>query len=245
MEKPTSFYFRSQKTQLSIMLITTLFGNILSLPRLARTIPTTALPGTLRYAGVKPTTSLNEFVNSVVNGHGDIVAGIYIPGLMALPVGQQPKGNPGYVTRESLKGTQFNLAAKYGTVGILAHNDLAGAEFTSIRKNQYAIVVFGNGRLEYYMIDEIQKYQALSPTSTYSDFVDLNGSKEQLTASQLFNRIYGQGNRLVFQTCISAYGDPSWGRMFIIARPANNQVMSVIQQTSFVLEVSSFGLAAR
>jgi hypothetical protein len=149
------------------------------------------------------------------------------------------------VTRESQKATQFNLANRYGTIGILAHNDLAGAKFSSIRKNQYAVVVFGDSRLEYYVVGEMQKYQAISPTSTYSDFVNQDGSNEQLTASQLFSRVYGQGDRLVFQTCIAAYGDPSWGRLFIIARPATSQVLSVIREPSFVLEVSSFGLAAR
>ncbi len=189
--------------------------------------------------------SLNEFVNTVVDGQSDIVVGLYVPGVLALPVGQQPKGNSGFVTREPNTATQFGLAGQYGTIGILAHNDLAGAQFSGVIPGQYAIAVFGDGRMEYFLIDSIQKYQALSPTSTYSDFVNLDGSNELISAGQLFNRVYGPGNRMVLQTCIEGNGDPSWGRMFIIATPATSQVLSVVRQTSFVLEFASFGLATR
>jgi hypothetical protein len=189
--------------------------------------------------------NLDEFVRSIKNGQRSVVVGIYIPGVLALPVGQQPKGDAGFVTRKPNQGTQFGLAGQYGTVGILAHNDLAGAEFTGIHPDQYAIVIYGDGHENYYLISDVQKYQALSPTSTFSDFVNLSGSKEHLTASQLFTRIYGAGNRLVFQTCIEAHGDASWGRMFIIAKPTNDPVLSIVQQTSSLLEFASFDMAYR
>lgn len=195
-------------------------------------------------AGENTTLPLQDFVSSVTNGQADHVVGVYVPGVLALPVGQQPKGNAGYVTREKDKATQFSMARKYGTVGILAHNDLAGEQFSGIQMDNYAIIVYGDGRIEYYVIEAVQKYQALSPTSTFSDFVNLDGSNEKLTASQLFNRVYGPGGRLVFQTCLAGEGDPSWGRMFIIARPATSQVLSVVKQTSFLLDFASFGLAS-
>jgi hypothetical protein len=188
---------------------------------------------------------LDNFVKSVKNGQKKTVVGIYVPGVLALPVSQQPQGNAGYVTRQPNQATQFNLAANYGTVGILAHDDLAGAQFANILLDQYAIVVYGDGHEDYYLVNEIQKYQALSPTSTFSDFINLDGSHERLNASQLFSRIYSKSNRLVFQTCIDAYGDASWGRLFIIGEPATTQVMSVLEQTSFLLEFASFGLAYR
>lgn len=187
--------------------------------------------------------SLEDFVQSVATGNGRQVTGIYVPGVLALPVGQQPQNDTGFVTRTDEEATQFGMAQQYGTVGILAHNDLAGAEFFSIALNQYAIVVYGDGRLAYYKINEIQKYQALSPTSTFSEFVNLDGSQEQLSANSLFSRVYGPGNRLVFQTCIETEGEPSWGRLFIIAEPATSQVMSVVKQASLLLQFSSFGMA--
>ena len=235
------------KFLLTLLIVPILLGSLLGMPAQAKTIPMTALATSFNVftPQAHPTTliSLEDFVQSVENGQSNQVVGIYVPDVLALPVGQQPQGNAGYVTRQPNQVTQFNMASQYGTVGILAHNDLAGSIFPQIHLNQYAIVVYGDGRLDYYLISEVQKYQALTPTSTFSDFVNLDGSNERLSAGQLFNRVYGPGSRLVFQTCIDAYGDASWGRMFIIAKPATQQVLSVVQQTSFLLEFASFGLA--
>jgi hypothetical protein len=229
---------------LSILLFTFLF-NFTGMSTTANIIPDTAFAAAEVETSTAPVTSLNNFVLSVSNGDSEAVVGVYVPGVLALPVGQQPKDNAGFVTRERNMTTQFHLANRYGTVGILAHNYLAGEQFSGIKLNQYAIVVFGDGRLEYFLIDEIQNYQALSPNSTYSDFINLDNTTERLTASELFGRVYGAGNRVVFQTCIAAHGDASWGRMFIIGKPATNQVSSVLKQTSFMLQFASFGLASR
>jgi hypothetical protein len=211
---------------------------------------TKALPSTRFYPQVLPQStdtlpSLDQFVRSVKNGQRNAVVGVYVPGVLALPVGQQPKGNAGFVTREPHQATQFGLAGQFGTVGILAHNDLAGAEFPKIKLDQYAIVIYGDGHEDYYLIDDVQKYQALTPTSTFSDFINLDGSNEHLNATQLFSRVYGVGGRLVFQTCVEAHGDPSWGRLFLIGKPVNDPVLSVVQQTSSLFEYASFGMAYR
>lgn len=236
-----------QKILLALLLILpiigTLSGGSLLIPQTATLNPAVELNTGFAERQSAGTLSLQEFVRSVANGDRNSVVGIYVPGVLALPVGQQPQGDAGFVTREPNKTTQFNLASQYGTVGILAHNDLAGAQFSGISKNQYAIVVYGDGRLEYYVVRDIQKYQALTPTSTFSDFVNLANNNEHLSAGELFNRIYGGGKQLVFQTCIAAYGDASWGRMFIIATPATRQVQSVFEQTSRLFEFASFGLA--
>lgn len=160
-----------------------------------------------------------SFIESVRNGQARTVVGIYIPGVIAFPVSQQPPDDASYVTRQMNQVTQFAPASQYGTVGLLAHNDLAGATFSDFHLMDYAIVVFGDGRLAGYVIDEFQRYQALSPTSAFSDFICLDGSGERLTAHQVFNRVYAPGRRLVFQTCINAFGEASWGRLFVIAKP--------------------------
>jgi hypothetical protein len=236
------------KIILAASMITTLVGGFVGITKAMvskhSTVPSTGYYHNPAQYGVLDNASLEEFVQTVYTGNSRQVAGIYVPGVLALPVGQQPKNDSGYVTRTAEQTTQFAMASQYGTVGILAHNDLAGAQFTGIELDQYAIVVYGDGKLEYYKIREIQKYQALSPTSTFSDFVNLDGSNEMLSASNLFSRIYGPGNRLVFQTCIEAEGNPSWGRMFIVAEPANNQVLSMVRQASLLMQFSSFGMAA-
>jgi hypothetical protein len=211
----------------------------------------TSLPQTgyipVAYEGTDTVPPLDDFVRSVKNGQKNTIVGIYVPGVLALPVGQQPKDNAGYVTRNPDQVTQFNLAGRYGTIGILAHNDLAGAEFSDIQLNTYVVIIYGDGREEQYQVKQFQKYQALSPTSTFSDFINLDGSDERLTAAKLFTRVYGPGERLVLQTCIDAYGDASWGRLFIIAEPisiAEPEVASV-QQPSFWLKFPTFGIASR
>ena len=234
------------KILLASSLITSLMGSLFGMHSTKKTISVTAFTAPAVVSEISAATpGIKEFIDSVTNGRAGEVVGIYVPGVLALPVGQQPKGNAAYVTREKGQTTQFDLAGRYGTVGILAHNDLAGADFSNIQVDQYAIVVYGDGQLEYFLVSAIEKYQALSPTSTYSDFVNQDGSSEKLTANQLFKHIYGPGDRLVFQTCIEAQGNPSWGRMFIIADPATVQVKSVARQTSFMLNFASFGMGFR
>ncbi|MFZ6019495.1 MAG: hypothetical protein ACOYXO_07770, partial [Chloroflexota bacterium] len=71
-----------------------------------------------------------------------------------------------------------------------------------------------------YQIEEIRRYQALTPNSPYSKFVNLaDPDKKVITATDLFYEIYTQKGTLVLQTCIEKEGELSWGRIFIIARP--------------------------
>jgi hypothetical protein len=44
-------------------------------------------------------------------------------------------------------------------------------------------------------------------------------TEETLTAEQMFKRVYLGDRHVTFQTCIKAYGNQSWGRMFVIAVP--------------------------
>lgn len=208
-----------------------------------KTVPSTGTIIAPPRTGVPVYSSLDRFVETIKNGHSNEVVGVFIPGVLALPVGQQPKNDAGFVTRTPDAATQFRMAGTYGTIGILAHNDLAGAQFSNIKKDQYAVIVYGTGRLAYYIISDFEQYQALMPTSTFSDFVDLSGTRKTLTAGDLFTRIYGTGNRLVFQTCIAANGDPSWGRLFIIARPATRQVRMEISQSYYPNQFASYGVA--
>jgi hypothetical protein len=64
----------------------------------------------------------------------------------------------------------------------------------------------------------VYRYQAISPSSPTSDFQNLD-ENEYLTTSQLFMQMYGGSHHLTFQTCIEMNGNPSWGRMFVVAEP--------------------------
>jgi hypothetical protein len=85
-------------------------------------------------------------------------------------------------------------------------------------KGQDVILVYGDGKTKTYRIDDIQSYQALSPYSVYSNFVDLAAPGKRMSSTDVFNRVYGQGNVLVLQTCIKVGAEGSWGRIFLIGR---------------------------
>ena len=181
-------------------------------PRSPLPIAESNLPSIEGYPG------LTTFAASLINGQPAEVVGVYVPGEFALPVRQQPAGQPEYVSAEQNVVTQFATPSKYGSVGLLAHNYLSGGQFYQLHANQNVVLVYGDGRLEHYHIASIEAFQALKPTSPFSEFVNLaDPNRKVLTSADLFNSVYTTSHQLVFQTCIEVGGEPSWGRMFIIA----------------------------
>ncbi|HSK89400.1 MAG TPA: hypothetical protein VK880_13640, partial [Anaerolineales bacterium] len=114
--------------------------------------------------------------------------------------------------------TQFGMASQFGNVGLLAHNNLSGRFFSQLAAGQEVRLVYGDGKIEYFVITQILKFQALEPTSPYSSFRSLSND-EMLTAGELFNRVYRGERHVIFQTCIAGPGSLSWGRLFVIATP--------------------------
>jgi len=159
-----------------------------------------------------------DFSKAVQNGDAGILRGVYIPDVMALPIVQQPAGNAGYVSTEDDKLTQFAMASQFGNIGLLAHNHLSGKFFAQLAVGQEVRLVYGNGKVEYFVITQVLQYQALQPTSPYSSFHNVN-KDERLTAEQMFKRVYFGDRHVTFQTCITKDGNPSWGRLFVIATP--------------------------
>lgn len=162
--------------------------------------------------------NLNDFVASLSSGKANQVAGIYSDGIFAFPVVGQPSSNPAFVSETPDQVTQFELAADYGSQAFLAHNYLAGATFSELTNGQTVTLVYGDGSTESFVISQILSFQALSPDSTQSSFVDLE-SGEQLSASSLFHTVYNNSNAVVLQTCIANEGISTWGRLFVVAVP--------------------------
>jgi len=163
-------------------------------------------------------TNFIEFSQSVQNGQADILTGVYVSDVLALPVVQQPYGNAGYVSGNDDEVTQFRMASQFGNVGILAHNHLSGSAFSQLAVGQEVRLVNGDGSVEYFIITEILRYQALQPNSPYSSFSNLD-KDETLSTEQMFKRVYFGDRHVTFQTCINAEGNSSWGRLFVIAIP--------------------------
>ena len=159
-----------------------------------------------------------EFTKTVQNNEANVLRGVYVSDVLALPITQQLAGNAGYVSSKEGEVTQFGMAAQFGNVGLLAHNHLSGKLFPQLALGQEVRLVYGNGTVEYFVITQILQYQALEPTSQYSTFRDLTNN-EMLTAEQLFNKVYRGERHVTFQTCIAGAGSLSWGRLFIIAIP--------------------------
>jgi hypothetical protein len=162
--------------------------------------------------------TLSSFVESVRNGDATSLRGVYIQGVTAHRIVQQPAGQPGYVSQDSRAITQFNMAAEAGNVGLLAHNYLAGTSFKQIMPDQQVDLVYGNERVESFVVSQILRYQALDPYNSMSEFRNLD-TGIIVTAEELFQQVYRGERHVTFQTCIEFGGNPSWGRLFIIARP--------------------------
>ena len=163
--------------------------------------------------------NLKNFIDSLPKQSANVLIGIYIQGVLALPVVQQPSGNYDYVSTAGSDLTQYSAASQNGTVGILAHNYLSGQLFFNIQNNQQIVLVYGDGRIVPFKVSEIDRFQALEPENSFSDFIDLNDPLHSIEPfTQVFSRFYSQPGLLVFQTCITQDGNPSWGRLFIVAK---------------------------
>ncbi len=164
---------------------------------------------------------LEEFVNQVTDGNAGELRGVYVPDVLAVSVVQQPQSDDYYVSSRPKVVTQFAPAARLGSTGLLAHNFLAGESFSLLEEGQGLYLIYGDGQISDYVVTQTLHYQALEPDNTLSQFVSLdNGGLE--TASEVFTEVYNRPGRLIFQTCISADGNPSWGRLFVIAEPHYN-----------------------
>jgi hypothetical protein len=176
--------------------------------------------------GVSPTVaysksaipSFPDFYTPIQNGEADVLRGVYVAGVLALPVVQQPPDDPYYVSSHDGEVTQFSIASQYGNIGLLAHNNLSGRSFSKLSIGQQVELVYGDGRIEKFVITEVLRFQALQPQSQWSSFLDLDHS-QTLLATQMFNRVYSGSHHLTFQTCIKANGNMSWGRLFVLAMP--------------------------
>ncbi len=159
-----------------------------------------------------------DFSQTVQNGQANVLRGVYVNDVLALPVVQQPSGNAGFVSSSDDKTTQFRMASQFGNIGLLAHNHLAGKSFSQLAIGDEVLMIYGDGRVEHFVVQEVLKYQALQPNSPYSSFRNLD-KNETINAEQMFKRVYFGDYHVTFQTCIDAEGNASWGRLFVIAVP--------------------------
>ncbi len=176
----------------------------------------------VRADGLQPAAAglptLETFAGQLANGEVDQLRGLYAPGLFADRIVPQPAGAAGFVASEPDVLTQFGNASQLGAIGLLAHNYLAGKQFSQMGTGQIIYLVYGDGHTQSYAITGLAMFQALQPNSDYSSFIDL-ATGEKVGAFALFTRIYDRPGSVVLQTCIAENGISTWGRLFVIAEP--------------------------
>jgi len=171
------------------------------------------------FPGLSPTVpDLAAFAASLSNGRASVVRGLYADGLFAIPIVQQPGSNHNYVAPIDYTVTQSASASLYGSTGLLAHNYLSGSLFFRLGRGKELDLIYGDGRITHFRVEQMLRYHALSPLSVDSEFVSLDAS-EHLTAAALFKKVYANSGQLTLQTCIANGGDLSWGRLFVLAVP--------------------------
>ena len=150
-----------------------------------------------------------------------LVQRVFTPGVLDLTVVQQPAGQSMYVSAGEAEATQFRLASRYGNIGLLAHDYLAGSAFSQLAVGTIVHLTYTDGEVESYMVSQVLRYEALRPDSTLSAFRDL-ASGQIVSASRLFSSVYAGRHHLTFPTCITNLGDLNWGRLFVIAVPVTD-----------------------
>ena len=162
--------------------------------------------------------TISDFISRVTDGETGVIRGVYSEDNFGLQIIQQPFGKAGFVSTIEGFVTQFSMPNQYGITGLLAHNYLSGRHFFGLGMGDIVQLVYGDGDIKEYLIVDIQRYKALQPDSPSSKFLDLSTGKN-LSATQLFKRVYFGSHHLTLQTCIQEGIEDSWGRLFIIANP--------------------------
>jgi hypothetical protein len=89
-----------------------------------------------------------------------------------------------------------------------------------LQEGQEIYLIDGRGTISTFTVTQILRYQALESGNTSTRFLDLQ-SRTSITSAGLFTKIYSRLGQVVFQTCIQAGDNPSWGRLFVIATPSD------------------------
>lgn len=136
-------------------------------------------------------------------------------------VQQQPADGETYVSPSAGTVTQFQTALnRWSSIGILAHNNLAGASFFSLEVGDRITVEFDNGLPRDFEVYDIRQYQDVSDDQSFSLFDQVgDGSNDVFSTLTVMSAVYGNAGYLTLQTCIARGNSSHWGVEFVLARP--------------------------
>jgi len=146
------------------------------------------------------------------------VNAIYLGQDHILHVVEQPAGKPEYVSDMTGTVTNFQLAAQYGNLGLIAHNYLGGRYFSELKIGDLVFAMNGYHGSQPYRVRQILHFQALNPRSPRSDFINLD-TGQRCNVNDVFRQVYTGSHHLVLQTCIERGSVKEWGRLFVLADP--------------------------
>jgi len=189
-------------------------------------IPFFSLPAPrhIDFPGVPSEHTYQRDTQNDIRPQNDRLSRVEISGQHSYTIIEQPKDNPAFVSNKPGTFTRFLLAERYGTIGLMAHNAQVGPMFSEFKIGTQVTLFRHDQEPIHYQVQSIRKFKALSPNSAYSAFIDLEDSAHY-TAGELFLDIYGAGDRLVLQTCLSRNGLKNWGRWFVIANPVGDELI--------------------
>ena len=161
-----------------------------------------------------------RFIRQVADGQAKVVRGVYVEGVLALHVVQQPAKDWAYVSGVLGNATEFQNAESNGIIGLLAHNYLSGRLFYDLKIGDQIGVVYGDGSVKNYRVSGSFQYQKLDPNDLSSKLVDLS-TDSIITSGQVFEKFYAGSDHVTFQTCLEKNGVSTWGLYFVVAQPVS------------------------
>ena len=170
-----------------------------------------------------------QFVAEVSGAPSNALKGIYVEGILALSVVQQPPRQDAFVSEELGEVTQFRKAAENGVTGLMAHNYLSGILFYSLLPGHEIKLVYGNGRVRCYRVRQIYEFQRLPAPNLRGNFINVS-TEDTWSAARVFRFFYQDDDRLVLQTCLEKDGKTNWGLRFITADPVEEEQPEIDQE---------------
>jgi hypothetical protein len=125
-----------------------------------------------------------------------------------------PQKSFDYVSTADDTVTRSAWASAYGAFGFLAHNHLAGRYIDDLELGDIIMVTSADGAHEFEVV-EIKQYRV---DGDY--YIDLE-TEERLTNQGVIDEVYRAGH-VYLQTCIAWGNNPSWGRLFVIAKEVSD-----------------------
>jgi hypothetical protein len=155
---------------------------------------------------------------------------IIFPNVPPMKIVQQPYKNYNWISDftnvftqlaqpRSIYGTKVFSIHTYGNDNVLYDLKVGDIIFyrTKITTNECSNEIY----LNFYQVKEIYHYQAVQPLNPRTPLIDLE-TNETFSSTRIFDKLFGNNKRILFQTCIFKDGNTSWGRLFIVATKLTN-----------------------